>query len=200
MFKSDVLRIFALAVIFILSSSEAFIIRQTLNRHKKTATDEFLRSLRPTASRVSLTPIDTESSFPTLVVAEQTWRQYVSLVVITGVLIDILLGSPLANMVLKPMRNDANEEKNDGDDENGPAKMAAAMLQKSKERVDSESVAQAALDKAQNALELRRFLEESKTDWDRMEDIKRKLDSEMQSLDADLQTRQESLTKRQDLE
>lgn len=136
------------------------------------------------------------SSFSTLVMAgDSSWRQYVSLAVIAGVLIDIVLGSPLANMLLKPMRGDQEEE---GDDTGEGKKASGAKndITRSKERIDSEQVAKAAIDRAQNALELRRFLDERKTDWDRMEDMKRKLDAEMQDLDEDLQAREESLAKR----
>lgn len=107
----------------------------------------------------------------------------------------LVLGSPLANMLLKPMRGDQEEE---GDDTGEGKKASGAKndITRSKERIDSEQVAKAAIDRAQNALELRRFLDERKTDWDRMEDMKRKLDAEMQDLDEDLQAREESLAKR----
>jgi hypothetical protein len=125
--------------------------------------------------------------------AEETWRQYVPLIVAVAVIIDILLGSPLANMALKPMRGDL-----EGGEEDDKAAGKKGLVNRSRERVDTEGVAKAAIDRAQNALELRRFLDERKTDWDRMEDMKRKLDSEMQDLDEDLAAREESLAKRRD--
>lgn len=130
-------------------------------------------------------------SFSSITLAEESWRQYVSLVVIGAVLIDILLGSPLANLALKPLRP------NDGKETEQPSKDAQAKIEinKSRERIDSDKVAKAAIERAQNALELRRFLDERKTDWDRMEDMKRKLDAEMQVLDADLKAREASLNK-----
>ena len=124
-----------------------------------------------------------------IVVSTESWRQYVPLVVSVGIIIDILLGNPLANAVLKPMRP---EEDTDGSD------MEENKVDKprSKARIDAELVAQQALDKANNTLELRNFLEERKTDYDRMEEMKRKLDATMQDLDEDLEARQKSIDER----
>jgi hypothetical protein len=134
------------------------------------------------------------SSYSSLTLAaEESWRQYVPLVVAVAVIIDILLGSPLANMAMKPLRGDLEEG---GEDD--AAGGAGRRVNRSRERIDTDQVAKAAIDRAQNALELRRFLDERKTDWDRMEDMKRKLDSDMQDLDEDLATREESLAKRRD--
>lgn len=47
------------------------------------------------------------SSTSTLVAATDEWRQYVPLIVISLVLVDIVLGSPLANLALAPMRRAA---------------------------------------------------------------------------------------------
>ena len=52
-----------------------------------------------------------------------------------------------------------------------------------KERVDSEAIAQAALNKALNTLELKRFLEENKTDEQRYEEVRRKINKQMEELD-----------------
>ncbi len=38
-----------------------------------------------------------------LISATEGWRQYVPLVVSVGVILDILLGSPIANLALGPM-------------------------------------------------------------------------------------------------
>jgi hypothetical protein len=115
----------------------------------------------------------------------ESWRQYVPLVVSVGIIGDILLGSPLANMIMAPMRPENRED----DQETILAKASRANVDKSKERIDTEKYAQAAIDKARNTLELRQFLDERKTDWDKMEDMKRKLDADMQDLDQDLADR-----------
>lgn len=135
----------------------------------------------------------------TLAGEEASWRQYFSLLLIGGVLIDIVLGSPLANMALKPLRGDNYNEQDDDDDSNKTKQSSnnSSSSDRSRERIDSDAVAKAAIERAQNALELRRFLDERKTDWDRMEDMKRKLDAEMQELDADLKAREESLKRKQ---
>lgn len=83
--------------------------------------------------------------------AEDSWRQYVPLVVIAGVLVDILLGSPLANSALKPLRGDQPQ----ADGETGDRANQDAVS-RSKERVDSDRVAQDAINRAESALELRR--------------------------------------------
>jgi len=134
------------------------------------------------------------SSFSSLILADESWRQYVSLLLIGGVLIDILLGSPLANMALKPLRGDDQEQEESNNKKNKNKNQET--INRSRERIDSDAVAKAAIERAQNALELRRFLDEQKTDWDRMEEMKRKLDAEMQELDADLKAREESLKRK----
>lgn len=128
-----------------------------------------------------------------LIIAAQEWRQYVSLAVVAGVLLDIVLGSPIANAALKPLR-DAQEELKE--DEVTEEQKAAKAQSRSRERIDSDRVAQEAIDRAQNVLELKRYLEERKTDWDRMEDLKRDLDRNMQNLDEDLKARQEVLDRK----
>ena len=123
----------------------------------------------------------------------ESWRQYVPLVVSVGVIIDILLGSPLANLALGPMKRaseignneDANSENSMGGNSlfsafgNGSSGAAG----RSKERVDSEAIARAAIDKAQNTLELKRFLEENKTNEQKYDEIRRKIDKQMDELD-----------------
>lgn len=118
-----------------------------------------------------------------VIVSTESWRQYVPLIVSVGIIIDILLGSPLANSILKPMRPEGDD---DGDNKKTEKKP-------SKARIDAELVAQQALDRANNALELKRFLEERKTDNDRMEEMKKKLDATMQDLDEDMEARQKTI-------
>jgi hypothetical protein len=125
-----------------------------------------------------------------LVLADATWRQYVSLALVGGVLLDIVLGSPVANSVLKPLKGNEGEMDNEDDS----SKKAAAVT-RSKERVDSEQFAKDALARAENTLELRRFLDERKTDWDRMDEMKKSLDETMQEFDEDYQARGDALSK-----
>mmetsp|Transcript_11091 Transcript_11091/g.19357 ORF Transcript_11091/g.19357 Transcript_11091/m.19357 type:complete len:206 (+) Transcript_11091:142-759(+) len=129
----------------------------------------------------------------------ESWRQYVPLAVSCAVIIDILLGSPLANLALGPMRR-ASEKgaggDSDGDSDGGGGGSLFSALSgnfdsgsgvvdsgRGKERVDSEAIAQAALDKAMGTLELKRFLEENKTDEQRYEEVRKKIDQQMNELD-----------------
>lgn len=109
-----------------------------------------------------------------LLVAEvESWRQYVPLAVSGLVILDIALGSPAANAILgKVMKPPTEDDFESGKPTTNP-----------KERVDSKQVAQAALDKASSSLELRKFLDERKTDYDKMEDLKRKMDEDMEKFD-----------------
>ena len=130
------------------------------------------------------------------VVAE--WRQYVPLVVTGAVIIDILLGSPLANMALAPIKrateegasggkNSINSERNankslfsgDGNSSSSSSRRGRTT----KERVDSGAIAKAALFKATNTLELRRFLDENKTDEQKYEEVRKQIDRQMSELD-----------------
>ncbi len=128
----------------------------------------------------------------------ESWRQYVPLVVSVAVIIDILLGSPLANLALGPMRRasekgaagDSNSQEGGDNTESGGGSLFSSlggtstnMVDKSKERVDSEAIAQAAIDKARNTLELKRFLEENKTDEQRYEEVRKKIERQMDELD-----------------
>ena len=135
-----------------------------------------------------------------LIIAEsggaESWRQYVPLIVSVGVIVDILLGSPLAKAAMTPLRK-LQEQQDSSVDLSSSAAEGGGMFVKSKERVDSEKIALQAIEKAKSTMELRKFLEESKSDWDRMEEIKRNVDSQMSTLDEDLQRRQEELEKRQ---
>jgi hypothetical protein len=147
-----------------------------------------------------------------------TWRQYVPLVVIGLVLLDILLGSPAANSLLAPLKQadpNASTKKDKETAGGGSPSVFGSLLGRNnnadagwtddnnnnnnntrKERIDTGQVARAAIDKARNTLELKRFLEENKSDWQRMNDIKKKLDAEMESLDEELEERGKDLEER----
>ena len=136
-----------------------------------------------------------------LLSAEETWRQYVPLIVSVGIIGDILLGNPLANLILAPMKRqtgiDDDDENNNNDDDGGDSTDASKKRKgSSKARIDAEKVAREAIFKAQNTLELRKFLDDRKTDYDRMEDLKKELDSSMQDLDEDMAERQKKIDER----
>ena len=161
---------------------------------------------------------DVAFSCSSLLIAEESWRQYVPLVVSVLIIIDILLGSPAANAVLAPLRRAEQAEEDGSAEQKTPpsAESNTSLLgklfggvnaesdasigdggQRRRERIDSDKVAQAAIDKARSTLELKQFLEERKTDWDRMEEMKRKLDSDMQDLDEELEARGRELDEKE---
>ena len=108
----------------------------------------------------------------------------------------------MANLALGPMRRasekgatgDNNNSQDSNDDVAGGGGSLFSSLggnggggkvvDKSKERVDSEAIAQAAIDKARNTLELKRFLEENKTDEQRYEEVRKKIERQMEELDG----------------
>ena len=117
--------------------------------------------------------IDDASS---LLLAQESWRQYIPLGVSAIVIVDILLGSPLLNLVVAPMKRQAEGE-------DGNETMFQQPKVNPKERIDSEKVAQEAIDKARNSLELRAFLDEQK---DPIEEARKALDKQMADLDETL--------------
>jgi hypothetical protein len=120
---------------------------------------------------------------PTLTVAVvESWRQYVPLAVSFAVITDILLGSPLANTLMAPLRPQSKKDTIDDKSKSNP-----------KERIDTQALANAAIERARNTLELRRYLDENKTDWQKMEEIRKKMDQEMNELDAKLEERRKEL-------
>jgi hypothetical protein len=74
-----------------------------------------------------------------------------------------------------------------GDGDDAAKKATGRTVDQDKQKkmalIDTEAFAQAALDKASATLELRNYLDSNKSDWDKMEDIKREMDKQMQDLD-----------------
>jgi hypothetical protein len=58
-------------------------------------------------------------------------------------------------------------------------RLGTTRWDKGKERVDTEAIAKEALDKANNAIGLRDYLERNKTDKDRMEQLQREIDRKL---------------------
>lgn len=134
------------------------------------------------------------SSASTLLAVSEEWRQYVPLVVISLVLVDIVLGSPLANLALSPMRRAA--EKAEEQDDSGAGNFglgkalnpnlggASDVLKNPKERVDTASIAQDTLDKARGTLELMEYLENNKSNEQLYEEARKKMDKQFEELDG----------------
>ena len=102
-------------------------------------------------------------------------RQYVPLGVSVLVIIDILLGSPMANGLLNKIRPTANDTTNEllnFDDTNS---RQSQNNKPSKERIDSQKVAQDAIQRARYTLELRSFLDAQR---DPVVELQRKMDQQ----------------------
>lgn len=144
------------------------------------------------------------SSTSTIVAATDEWRQYVPLIVISLVLVDIVLGSPLANLALAPMRRaatKAEEEQGSGGGDGGDAAAQAGnfglgarlnpnlgsagdVLKNPRERVDTATIAQDTLDKARGTLELMEYLENNKSNEQLYEEARKKMDKQLEELDG----------------
>jgi hypothetical protein len=147
-----------------------------------------------TTTMAGVAEVTTTESATSMFSSFSSLRSYASLLVISAVLLDIVLGSPVANAVLKPIRNQAMEarELDEQEQQQGKRGMTTTstrastipLFQKNlKERIDTEAVARAALDKAAAVTELRAYLDSRKTDEDRIKDMLDKLDREMNELD-----------------
>ena len=113
-------------------------------------------------------------------------------------LLDIVLGSPIANLALAPMRRAATKDAADtgggggADGSGGEGGMfgggmginsmvsggggGSGDIGNRKERVDTAAIAQTTLDKARGTVELMEYLEQNKSDEQRYDEIRKKLD------------------------
>ena len=62
-----------------------------------------------------------------------------------------------------------------------------------KERVDTERIAQEALNQAYASMELRRYLDENKTEAQRLQEIRQRMDAELRQVDEKLGERRQQL-------
>jgi len=128
-----------------------------------------------------------EQSAAMILAETESWRQYVPLVVSVGVIADILLGSPVANLALAPMRDAAIGDEENVDSEGGGIGISSKrkrLINNTNERVDTDAIGKAAVEKARNSMELRRFLEENKSDKDKYEEMGKKIDAMAQEFDS----------------
>ena len=176
---------------------------------KSTSSQSLLLRAAPVDLTLSSTTRWLDLSAPSfsssLLVAEESWRQYVVLAVCILVLVDVLLGSPFMNAVLSPLQEatgvDTKSQSSSGSlfgallggQKETTASTTTTSTTAGKERVDSEKIAQEAMDRAQNLLDNLEWLEKSKTDYDRMEDLKRQMDKQMNEVDRTLEERSKQL-------
>lgn len=115
------------------------------------------------------------------------WRQYVGLGVSLFVIVDIVLGNPVANAILAPIKGQVEEEQGDLTEQKKRRRAA--------ERVNTDQIAREALEQASFAKELREYLEENKTEQQKLEELRAQMDSDFKKIDDDLKQRQEKLDK-----
>ena len=145
----------------------------------RSRTSSLSMALQPTELLPLTDTIATATGTPastSILLAEESWRQYVPLIVSALVIVYILLGSPAANSILGLVR--ASEQQDDDQDAESPR-----VIQTKGERIDSGEVANEALEKARNALDWQVYKEETKRDEDRMEDLRKKMDQQMRDFD-----------------
>jgi hypothetical protein len=148
------------------------------------------------------------SSAETGTATTESWRQYVPLAASAFVIVDVALGSPFAKNVMsivRSMEQPKQENPTTSQEDSSSSSATTSPLQtmsdflnaqnaltplsydtkttSGKERVDTRAVAQQALNKAAASLELRQFLEDSKSDADRVREAQRKLDAQLRAYD-----------------
>lgn len=118
------------------------------------------------------------------------FRQYAPLVVSLIVILDILLGSPLVNLILVPMRRQAFDESSDDivkDDDFKRNKSfqstASTPMEKVGERIDCDQFAQEVIEKARSQQELINYMQSRKSNSDRIMEVKRKFDNQLERFD-----------------
>lgn len=117
-------------------------------------------------------------------------RQYVPLGVSVLVIIDILLGSPMANGLLNKIRPTETDTTNENDETNARKSQNINSYQPSKERIDSQKVAQDAIQRARYTLELRSFLDAQR---DPVVELQRKMDQQAAMLDTNQKKLQDEM-------
>jgi hypothetical protein len=138
--------------------------------------------------------VDDAATFQAVTSPGSSWRQYVPLVVTTFVLLDIVLGSPAANSVLKIVQKRVDEQ-DQQESSNSSLTAASSSLQQqqpqSKPRVNVDALVEQAMAKAENAQSLRAYLDSRKTDQDRMREIRRQQDQQLMKLNQKQQQQQQ---------
>lgn len=168
------------------SSTRNFGKKLCMDTRRRRTVSSGLHSTFPPMDCVTLSPPTSSLLAAELVLLESTtatWKQYVSLGVILIVVLDIVLGSPLLNMVTAPLKSrilleeDSTTATTPSMGVNQPRLVTRGG--KGKERIDTEAIAKEALDKADSAMALRDYLDRNKTDKDRMEQLQREIDRKL---------------------
>ena len=118
----------------------------------------------------------------------ESWREYVPLVVSALVIIDIAMGRPVAKAIMKPLQQQQPAQPSMISNED-----TVVVATNKKERVDTEAIAQQALDQAYASMELRRYLDENKSEAQKLQELRRQMDEEIVKVDAALKERQRKI-------
>ena len=157
--------------------------------HVTTTTTVMTRLHIPDLSVVTATT-ETGSSF-----SIDSIRQYIPLGVSVLVIIDILLGSPVANGILNQLRPATTDTTNKGSNNDATTRESPNNnIPLSKERIDSQKVAQDAIQRARYTLELRAFLDAQR---DPVVELQRKMDQQAADLERNQNNLQAALQQQQ---
>lgn len=105
------------------------------------------------------------------------------------------------NSVMKPLQEASGIESSNSGSQGGGGLFSSILSttdadsaeSASKERVDSEKLAQEAIDRSKMLLENIAYMEKTKSDDDRMEEMKRSMDKKISSVDKALADRREQM-------
>ena len=153
------------------------------------------------ASSSYASALTSPSSSSLWIAQQEAWRQYVVLATCLFVLGDVVLGSPFMNSVMKPLQEASGIESSNSGSQGGGGLFSSILSttdadsaeSASKERVDSEKLAQEAIDRSKMLLENIAYMEKTKSDDDRMEEMKRSMDKKISSVDKALADRREQM-------
>jgi hypothetical protein len=122
----------------------------------------------------------------------ESWREYVPLVVSGLVLVDVAMGRPIVNAIMKPL-SPQSMDSSGMDDNAGMLQSDTEQGRKRKERVDTERIAKEALEQAYASRDLRKYLEETKSDAQRLQEIRQGMDAQLKQIDYKLEQRRKEL-------
>jgi len=142
-------------------------------------------SFRPRHQFRLFTDLGEGISYGFQIATVESWREYVPLVVSCFIILDILLGSPAANLILAPMKRATDDANGTGGNENEKSDDKSSLIRDPNERIDSGAIAQSVLEKANDFMERTKNLEENKTAEQRYEEIRRKIDAQVEELDSE---------------
>jgi len=117
----------------------------------------------------------------------ESWRQYVPLGVSCFIILDILLGSPVVNIILSPMRNAVEKDAEENGGVVSPQKTAQPKygnkfndpMMGNGSRIDVDELVRQTKMKLSDKKDLEDYLERTKTDEDRIKDLKNKIQRQL---------------------